>query len=159
MKFYSHFASITPEYFNKIYSVSISELGYHFTDSIDYPVIFVTPINEKDKRCKIDRIVTGFNSEVAITVQRQYLFLYDKIDYDYYWFIQLLKQFEEPFREVITFNYKRGVIILDDYINCKDEFMMAAVRVFSHIVAESKRTRKPFDLEAIYFVQICNILE
>ena len=155
---YIHFAEIKPEFFNKIYSVNLSKIGYHFMDTHNYPIIDVIPIDDCSTKI-IDRTFNGFNGDVAITVQRQYLFCYEQIDYNYYWFIQLLKKFEEPFREIITFSYDKGLVRLDSYMDTHDEFIMGAIHSFAHMVGEKRRAKKPFNLEAIYFVQVCNILE
>lgn len=85
--------------------------------------------------------------------------MHERINYNFYWFISLLKKFEEPFREVITFSHKDKTLYIDPYVNYRDEFMVGAIQSFAQMVAQANSLRKPVNLKSVYFIQVCNICE
>lgn len=152
MRLYGHTATIRPRDFDKIYSVNISQIGYHFMDDSDYSCLNIIAIDGAPVR---SRCLT-YNSDYAITIQRQYLFLYTTVDYDYPWFKELIKLFDNEYRKIIRFRYDKytdQLFVNRNYIT--DKYIAYAVNAFiKHI-----EVLGIVNLETLFFIQVSKVCE
>ncbi len=152
---YMQLCVIHPKDFDKISQANISDIGFHFMDTPEYPIIDITPTSSR-KRLSIQRERFTLDNEVAITVQRQYMFLHTRFDLNNEWFLELLNEFEKDYRYILFFQYKKHKLKLSAP---DDEFSKSAVDCLARYVEFKNQNKKPFSLESIYFVQISSIIE